>query len=443
MKSSPTDVIVVGGGAAGLQAAIDLARRGTKVIVLEARDRLGGRIFDKIESGWPRLIELGAEFVHGGNPTLAKCLRRARLRTDEVSERHWRVRPSQRKQMDDNWARLESVFQLIDKRKGWSVADGLHAHRGQISPEDHRMAVSFVTGFQGAPVQRMSARTMREMMKKDDEQRRLKGGYGRLIEALSSDLARSNVAVVLNCCIDRIQWSRGRVTVLSGAREWKAIAVVVTLPIGVLQASASERAGVTFSPPLKARQTLWRRAGVGHAVRVVLQMRRDIWRRGVIPAELRAENGRSFGFQHSDEELFPVWWAQAPDPVLIGWTGGPAVGQLSGLRPIDVFQQARRSLANVLGVTLGALTDAIVDWRTYNWSEDPFTRGAYSYSVAGAEDVPKRMARPIAGTLFFAGEATADPVELGTVHGALSSGARVAREVMALSPLHPLKQSKR
>ena len=70
-----------------------------------------------------------------------------------------------------------------------------------------------------------------------------------------------------------------------------------------------------------------------------------------------------------------------------------------------------------------------MDWRTHDWAADPLTRGAYSFSIAGLEDAPQRLAKPIAGTLFFAGEATADALDLGTVHGALTSGDRAAREI--------------
>jgi monoamine oxidase len=100
------------------------------------------------------------------------------------------------------------------------------------------------------------------------------------------------------------------------------------------------------------------------------------------------------------------------------------------LSPKRVFEQARRSLAEIFGCDAEALSRAIVDWRTHDWTADPLTRGAYSFSVAGMEHVPQKMARPVDRTLFFAGEAVAEALDLGTVHGTLTSGERAAREIL-------------
>ncbi|HYD84955.1 MAG TPA: FAD-dependent oxidoreductase, partial [Opitutus sp.] len=108
-----------------------------------------------------------------------------------------------------------------------------------------------------------------------------------------------------------------------------------------------------------------------------------------------------------------------------------AAKRMAGWAPTRIFEAARRTLATLLSCDERALADAIVDWRTHDWSADPWTRGAYSFSVAGRENAPAKLARPVGGTLFFAGEATADPLELGTVGGALTSGERAAKEILA------------
>ena len=74
---------------------------------------------------------------------------------------------------------------------------------------------------------------------------------------------------------------------------------------------------------------------------------------------------------------------------------------------------------------------AVVAWETHNWSRDPFSRGAYSFIVAGQENAAEKLRQPVQDTLFFAGEATADGEEIGTVHGALASGLRAAEEAGA------------
>jgi monoamine oxidase len=103
---------------------------------------------------------------------------------------------------------------------------------------------------------------------------------------------------------------------------------------------------------------------------------------------------------------------------------------MASWKDADMFAAGMKTLARLLGCSRRSLQRAIVDWRTHNWSADPFTRGAYSYATAGAEGAPNALAKSVQGTLFFAGEATADPLELGTVHGAVASGERAAKEVL-------------
>lgn len=118
--------------------------------------------------------------------------------------------------------------------------------------------------------------------------------------------------------------------------------------------------------------------------------------------------------------------------MLVGWVGGPRAARLARLTPAQHIERALRSLAAGWNRPLAELRPHLRAAWTHNWAKDRFARGAYSYAVAGFETGPAQLARPVAGTLFFAGEATAD--ELGTVHGALASGVRAAEEILALTP---------
>ncbi|MEO6569096.1 MAG: FAD-dependent oxidoreductase, partial [Opitutaceae bacterium] len=88
-------------------------------------------------------------------------------------------------------------------------------------------------------------------------------------------------------------------------------------------------------------------------------------------------------------------------------------------------------LARMLGASKTALSRAVNGWETHNWSSDPFSRGAYSFTAAGRDEAAANLRKPVRETLFFAGEATADGEEAGTVHGALASGVRAAQEITA------------
>ena len=115
-------------------------------------------------------------------------------------------------------------------------------------------------------------------------------------------------------------------------------------------------------------------------------------------------------------------------PVITGWAGGPAASELAKRSKRGVFEKALGSLARVLGAAKEDIRRAVVGWESHNWSRDPFSRGAYSFIAAGQEKAAEKLREPVQNTLFFAGEATADGEEVGTVHGAIASGLRAAKE---------------
>jgi monoamine oxidase len=424
------DVVVVGAGVAGLAAACRLSRSGKRVVVVEGRDRIGGRILNESISGWPVPAELGAEFIHGGNAVLTRWIRRAHLRTAPVEDEHWWISPAGPEKVGDAWEKIDGVMEKIGPKFRGSFASWMERHRREVAPDDLQLAATFVEGFQGAPIDRMSAPSLFQATQSNEEQARIVGGYSRLLAAMLRELKRQKVPIVTRQVVREIEWRRRAVRLRSRTETWTAKAVIVTLPLGVLRAKPGETGAVRFVPALKPKEKLWRTLPIGHALRVVIRFRSDFWTRGVIPKEMRANGGRAFGFLHSRERFFPVWWSKAPAPILVGWTGGPAAEELSRFTPRAQFREARRTLAALLGCLQTVLGRAVVDFRIHDWTSDPLTRGAYSFSVAREEDAPTRLARAVDSTLFFAGEATADPLELGTVQGALASGERAAGELL-------------
>lgn len=424
------DVIVIGAGASGLLAAARLAERGRSVVVLEARDRIGGRIWSEERKGWPMPIELGAEFVHSGNLVMDRVLKEARVMKRPIEERHWLAGDGRQAAMNDAWDRIYGVMEKIGPKFRGSFAEWLERRSDEVSAPDQALAETFVKGFDGAPIERMSARALFEASQEDDDQFRPNKRYATVVDVLAKTFVRAGGEVRLNSAVTRVRWSRAGATVeITGGERVDARCVLVTLPLGVLKAKAGERGAVRFEPRLARKETVLAKVESGHARRVVLRMRADIWERGPIPETLRARRGRAFGFVHSEEDAFPVWWAGAPKPVLVGWTGGPAAAAMRGWSEAKVVRAACATLAKLLGCAEKQVKAAVLEGRSHDWAADPFTRGAYSFSVAGAEKVPEELARPVGGVLFFAGEATADRLELGTVHGALASGERAAREI--------------
>jgi monoamine oxidase len=170
---------------------------------------------------------------------------------------------------------------------------------------------------------------------------------------------------------------------------------------------------------------------MGSILRVVLRFKTRFWTNESIARRASTESLESLSFVQSNDTDFPVWWTQYPlrAPILVGWRGGPRARVLDRLSPLSLIDCAVTSLARAFALPprrLHAMLDG--SW-THHWDDDPLARGAYSYQLVGGETAPDDLARPIRGTLYFAGEATAPDGRIGTVDGAIASGQRAARQV--------------
>ena len=145
------------------------------------------------------------------------------------------------------------------------------------------------------------------------------------------------------------------------------------------------------------------------------------------------EEARAIAFMHAPEEPVPVWWTLRAlrAPLLVGWAGGPRGAALAALDRDHQEALCVGAVATVLGLEERRVRDELVAVHSHDWARDPFARGAYSFARVGGAEAGAWLARPLAETLFFAGEATAPGGSVGTVHGAVASGERAAGEVLA------------
>jgi len=431
MRETSADVIIIGGGASGLAAAGEIGRAGFSVIVLEARERLGGRVCTERRAGWPGPIELGAEFIHDGNAALWKLIRSHRIGVRRVPAHHWLARDRALEKMKAD-ERLGRVTQKIDPRKigRRSFADFLRAHGKEFSAVEREVAGAFVEGFEAAPMDEMSARAIAGETLGHSRQFSIPRGYDNVIAALIDELPPARVALRTSAIVQAIEWRRGAVVVRTRVERFSAVAAIVALPLGVLQARPPARGAVRFEPQLREKEKLLARMRMGHVIRITLRLERRAWRR-LLPPELRPWARGGFGFIHSRVAGVPVWWSSGSASRITGWAGGPAAIALAGRSRCGVREKALSSLSRVWRVRKKELARAVKDFALHNWSRDPFSRGAYSFLVAGLDDAPRRLRTPVRDTLFFAGEATADGAAIGTVHGAIASGLRAASEAGA------------
>ncbi|HKG95260.1 MAG TPA: NAD(P)/FAD-dependent oxidoreductase [Gemmatimonadaceae bacterium] len=449
----PHDVIVIGAGVAGLSAARELRRAGARVLVLEARDRVGGRIHthrDPDRLAVP--VELGAEFIHGGAPETMALADEAGLVACDIAGERFLVqgRGSARRleQLDDAfWQRIGRILGRLDPERepDRSFAAFLRAEAGaERLAKDRRLARDFVQGFHAADARRVSERALADggnPAEDEEEQRigRFLDGYDRVPAWLARDLGRG--ALRLGTVVRRVVWRRGEVMVearglAAGSRtqRFRARAAVVTLPLGVLQARPPAAGAVAFDPPLPAatRQAI---AGLamGPVVRVTFAFRERFWEDDSLLGR-RGEGGRlaRMSFLHTHDRDLPVWWTAYPAraPLLVGWVGGPAAARLARLGRRALEARALGALARQLGVRRARLAPLVAGCWTHDWMRDPYSRGAYSYALVGSSDAAAELARPVERTLYFAGEAADPEGRTGTVEGALATGKRAAGETL-------------
>ena len=436
------EVIVIGAGAAGLAAARTLQDAGRQVLVIEARDRIGGRVLTYRARGLAMPIELGAEFVHGAAEELTDVIDAAGLTAVEIEGRRLQAQRGRLRDLTDFWERLDAVMRGLP-RKGEDVSFQDFLDRqpgGRRLATERRLAAQYVAGFHAADLDQISARALAGSGSPGDDVRerrlaRIAEGYDRVIEWLAAPLAD---AISLSTIATRVNWRHGSVTIDtmradgSGGPSLGARAVIVSVPIGVLKALPGQPGAIEFTPELETHRAALEGVAMGDAVRVVLQLRERVWdaRNGGARA---GDDLDTLSFLHGDGESFPVWWTAYPNrlPVVVGWCGGVMAERLAGLPAREIERRAVRDLAASLGLPTRRVRDRVVGCWHHDWRHDPYARGAYSYQKVGGAKATAALAKSHGSAVFFAGEATDVNGATGTVHGAIASGRRAAREVLS------------
>ena len=420
MDDTMIDVLIIGAGVAGLAAAQTLKGAGRRVRVLEARDRLGGRVLSLTDPTFALPLELGAEFIHGQAAADSPFLKAAGTRALEQTGETFLRRGDDTLRSEDFFSRAGTLLGALDallEGEDVSFAELLeHPANAGVDEGTKKLARTLVEGFDAADPAEASSRALAlewgAGTAEENAQYRPEGGYGALLKTLGEGLE-----LHFQCVVKGVTWKPGEVDI-SAERfgqpvTYRARRVLVTLPVSLLQQQT-----VTFTPPLGKDRAL---AGLrqGNVVKAVCLFAEPFW-------EERFPDGAFF---QVPDAPFPVFWTPDPvrAPVLTAWAGGPKADALSGLPEDEIVARAFASLEAFFGNF--PLPSAV---RVYDWGRDPYSSGAYSYVATGGTGARAALAAPLANTLFFAGEAT-HIEEAGTVHGASESGVRAAREILAVA----------
>jgi monoamine oxidase len=427
-----SQVIVIGAGMAGLAAARALAERGVEVTVLEARERVGGRVFTQHATG--ATVELGAEFVHGRAPELWALIQEAGIETVERDGTMLRAEFGGGIVEDD--PQDDAMFRTLEELREYAGPDVPFAEylaAQSMEPEDRAALLSYVEGFNAADAKRigvhaLAAQQVAEDAIEGDRTWHVRGGYAQLAEYLAAKVTEFGGAIRLGEVVSCIAWERGGVRVTTGDAEYVAEKCIVTLPLGVLQ--RANRGGVEILPEPSAVAAAQRLA-MGDATRFTMLFRRRWWRDA--PMAISQDKLRDLSFLFTFGSVPAVWWTPHPEPELVlltGWVGGPRSAALAGQDAEQMGSAACVTLARVFGVAEDDVRRELISTHTHDWAGDPFSLGAYSYVPAGALDAPRAMTEPAEDMLYFAGEHTDVTGHWGTVHAALRSGLRAAAQVL-------------
>jgi monoamine oxidase len=431
-KISSYDVIVVGAGVAGLAAARVLSDSGRRVAVVEARDRIGGRLLS-VHGEIP--IELGAEFIHGLPVSSWKVIHEASLPTYELAGEQYCFDAALNK-CGDEWNQTFDVLHHMDdwfkaQPTGFDCSFQQYLEQAALPAKLAERAANYIEGFNAADRRRIGVASLVRQQRAEDaiESDRIfhiTTGYDSLPRYLNEQALATGAALHLRCKVTQISWRRGSVRVegQSGADMFalQAPRAVITLPLGVLKAEQ-----VRFEPPVPTIERGVSAMAMGSVTRISLLFDQPIWQ-SLAP---------HLGFLFVKPLCIATWWTSQPNqvPLLTAWAGGDAaIARLASNKAPgkDALENmAIEDLATVFSMSQRDLRSHLLSSHYHDWLSDPFSRGAYSYAAAGALPAADAMAQPMDQTLYFAGEHTAVDGHWGTVHGALASGERAATQLLS------------
>lgn len=433
------DIIVIGAGAAGLAAARSLGERSLRTVVLEARDRVGGRAWSRSSGRAQVAVELGAEFVHGQAHETAALLREIGSAAIETADESWTYTADGTLQRThrDFFSTIDLFRRALTLDPDESVDQFLRRFATDGVMHDSLMSArAIVEGFDAADATIASARAIADEWESgvNSLSARPLGGYRPMLEHVERACSVAGVRICLSTVVHRITWRRGEVTVhvtndLGESHAIRARAAIVTLPIGVLRHHGDDTA-IVFDPDLpRSKSDAIGIIEMGHVVKIVLRFQSAFWER-IDGARLR-----DAAFFRCPDRPFPAFWTQFPVRAeqVVAWVGGPKAIALNHSPHPELIRLALDEFGMLLG-NRSLARDEFEGAAMHDWSRDPFARGAYSYVLVGGANARASLAEPLDGTLFFAGEATACDGQSGTVNGALATGERAAREaVLSLS----------
>jgi monoamine oxidase len=432
-------VAVIGAGAAGLYAADILHSKGIKVNIFEASDRIGGRIrsvkmFDDSPLNTDFPIELGAERIYGSDSLWAKTIGQMNvplIPIDQTTTNRYFIDGSIKTDTDlatdDDFTAAKNFLNSLSTYSGANVSVAQAAQAG-LSSRVLDIVNSWIGNRYGTSNDRLSVTSISQA------NNRYTPDYSEMIlrsnpmqDVLTSRFNKVVSKVELNTQITRVDYS-GTMIVIEGKKgtetfTTEADKVIIAVPVSILKSG-----DITFSPPLPAAKlTALSNMDMDAALRVFIDFKQNFW---------GADTAFIYGGENAPEYFNTGLGRSQFKKTLSVTIHGPRAQAFSAMSELDVVNTLLSELDAAFDVNVLELVrkdDANNPvYHLMDWSKQPFIEGSASYiKPDGVVDHRTDLAAPIQELLYFAGEATDNTKDAGSVNGALNSGARAAEELIA------------
>ncbi len=421
------DIIIIGAGMSGISAGFDLIQKGLKVLILEGRDRIGGRVWT--DNRWNIPLELGAGWIQEseGNPLtkLAQDFQVSTIPFDFDDSTFYYADGSEMSEEDqEDYDQLfEELFEEIEtlrEQKEKDDQDDISLQKAideiladeDLEPQDQEvlnyLLNSTIEHEYASDINDLSLYYWDSDQGFDGEDLICDQGYKQIIQPLAK-----NLNIKLNQIVEKVDYTNN-IQVTTNQGIFNAKYGIITLPLGVLKSGKVE-----FSPPLPDRkQEAIKNLGMGVLNRVYLKFSEVFWDDTQTLEYISKNKGEWCEWVNFDTII--------KQPILLGFNAGDFGTKIEEYSDQEIIKSAMEVLRTIYEDIPDPL-DSIIT----RWHQDEFSYGSYSYVKVGAtpEDYDN-LSQAIDNKLFFAGEATSKEYP-ATVHGAFLSGKRVAKEIIA------------